>query len=88
MPQTPCFQECISCAGALRCCCSVLEKSQLVGVIAEEGYESAWFSWKTRRMPTPEVMNFFFYILICLANLHPGVWKELAEEQFFLNVVL
>lgn len=37
---------------------------------------------------TPEVMDLFFYILICLANLHAGVWKELAEEQFFLNVVL
>lgn len=37
---------------------------------------------------TPEVMNLFFIILIYLANLHPGVWKELAEEQSFLNVIL
>lgn len=37
---------------------------------------------------TPEIKNLFCFILIYLANLHPGVWKELAEEQFFLNVIL
>lgn len=90
MPQTPCFQECFSSAGAFRCCCSVLEKCQPEGLLQKTVIKVPGSPGKPGecQAATPEVMNLFFYILICLANLHPGVWKELAEEQFFLNVVL
>lgn len=92
MPQTPCFQECFSSAGAFRCCCSVLEKSQLIGVNAEEGYRSAWFSWKMRRKPSSNSWSYeplFFYINVfgyfACWSLERVDWGTVFLECYFIR---
>lgn len=86
MPQTPCFQECFSSAGAFR----YWKRASWFGLFQKRVITVPGSPGKPgeSQAATPEVMNLPFFALICLANLHPGVWKELAEEQSFLNVIL